>query len=373
MADQLKVLWKYRFWVLLPVAVLLPLASYRSVSNLRANVQQRTTKINNLKKQLDTLAKSEQPNRSWTERVKELQGLLSQDVQVAWQQLYERQKNFLRWPRHDQYDFEREIGFRDPKNPDATKLVPVQILNAYRDTYPKYLEETWLLADPLDPEAPKKSKGLVRFPKALVFDPNNGFYWDFKGRTPTVPEIWAAQEDAWFFRAIVLAIAEANKGSQSWTDSPIKAVVQLVMGSRAVDDSFAKAGKQLQPRDVPVSLEASSGSAAGGSARVAGYYAQKTDQFKTVPVYLNLFLDQRKLWQVLASLPTAPMPLEIKQLNLARVQRAETRTGAEGQADRGALKGRREDEQYHMVQLELWGEIYLYLSPPKQGASVSAP
>ncbi len=361
--DQLKVVWKYRFWVFVPVAVLVPFIGYGAIGRIAENVQQRESEIQSLYNQLNS--QSDLRNPQWVREVDRLREELNAQVSEAWRILYERQKDFFVWPKYKgpegEYDFAVEIGAHDPA--DTSTVVPVQVLNAYRRVYPQMMREIWLLAEP---RQARDSKQLVDFPPGLILDPKLPFYWDFGSRTPTLQEIFLAQEDAWYVKSLVLAIREVNKGAKEWKESPIKAVLAFDIGPSAVDESFQASGKQLQSRELEAQLSGGTTSTTSSS-KTTGYYAQKTEQFVTVPVYLRVLVDQRKLWDVLAGLSNAPMPVEIKQVELlARPQRPpEEREVVRGQtAGTTQITGRREDEYYHMVQVDIWGELYRYLPPP---------
>ncbi len=363
--DQLKQIWEYRFWIAVVLAVLVPLIGYGNISGLSDQVAQRESQLNNLVTQLNGLSSATNPNPSWVRQVDALRGELSKQVEEAWRVLYERQKPFFVWPKTDEYDFAVEIGSLDPK--DQNVQVPIVVLNAYRDVYPEQMREIWRLAEPRqDPD----TKQLVDFPFDLVRD--SPLYWNFGAETPTLQEIWLAQEDAWFLKSLVVAIAAANKNADSWRDAPLKQVVQFALGPGAVDDSFAKSGKSLLPRDLQLPGE-SSGTTTSTSQNEGGFYAEKTEQFVSVPAYLKIRIDQRKMWWVLAALSNAPMPLEIKQV---KFQALRWRSPEEEQARKSevVIRGRREDAFYHMVELDVWGVLYRYLPPPgsDQPSSTSA-
>ncbi len=355
--DQLKQIWQYRFWIAVALAVLIPLVGYGNISSLSEQVQQRESQLNNLVTQLNGLSSATNPNPSWVREVDGLREQLRKQVDEAWRVLYERQKPFFVWPKTEQYDFAVEIGSLDPK--DTNVQVPIVVLNAYRDTYPEQMREIWRLAEPRqDPD----TKQLVDFPFELIT--NSPLYWDFGDRTPSLQEIWLAQEDAWFLKSLVVAIAATNRGAQSWRDAPLKQVVQFALGPAAVDDSFAKSGKSLQPRDLQLSTQQTTTSTTSSSSNEqGGFYVEKTEQFVSVPAYLKIRIDQRKIWWVLASLSNAPMPLEIKQI---KFQALRLRSPEEEQARKSevVIRGRREDAFYHMVELDVWGVIYRYLPPP---------
>lgn len=365
--DQLKVVWKYRFWLFVAVAVFIPLIGYGGIKRLAEDVQQRESAIQSLYNQLTS--QSELRNARWVREVESLRQELEQSVGKAWRLLYERQKDFFVWPKYSgptgEFDFAIEIGSRDPN--DTSTPVPIQVLNAYREVYPRMMREIWLLAEP---RGVRGSKELVDFAPGLILDPNRPFYWDFGNRTPTVPEIFLAQEDAWYVKSLVVAIREVNKAAEKWEESPIKAVLAFELGPTAVDESFEASGRQLQPRDLEAQMASGTTTTTSSSTTPSGYYAQKTEQFVTVPVYLRLVVDQRKLWHVLSGLSNAPMPIEIKQVELVATpqrppEERQVAAGATGGAPQ--VRGRREDEYYHMVQLDVWGELYRYLPPPGYG------
>lgn len=201
--DQLKKVLKYQFWILLGVAIILPLVGWvMARSGLVAEAASRQDKLKGLMGQLT--AGPEDPNGDWEKGLGAINSVQVTEVRAAWETMYDRQKPLMTWPKN----------FTSAADPSKATLTDQEV---FRTTYSRELTEVWKVVRPieLDPMT-----GVTSFPDPQAGLPNSASDWETQPPTPA--QIIAAQEDLWLLKALLTAIDEVNKDATSQIDAPVK-------------------------------------------------------------------------------------------------------------------------------------------------------
>lgn len=283
---------KHSFWIISGLILLLAsIVFYLTKSSLDQAITTRIgslessfSKINQVKSKVST-----HPNdASHKEMEKRLDGL-KRDVEQAWTFQYERQKEFLTWPKeafsqaktHEIFDslrpFEKRVPFPLPeKAPEPLG----QITLNDRDVYRKYIApefeklsgrigSSWkfkLDSAAMNPAAggfsPPMGTGsfappgmggttagaalagdlrdLVRWSEASQKELATAVLpWFGQPKPPTIHEIYYAQEDIWLLRGIMDIIAQTNIEAKENFQAVVKEIEWIRMGSKASRDAGA--------------------------------------------------------------------------------------------------------------------------------------
>jgi hypothetical protein len=282
---------KHSFWIITGLILILASAVfYLTKSSLDQAITSRISalessfgKINQVKSKVPT-----QPNeKSHVEMEKRLDGL-KRDVEQAWQFQYERQKEFLTWPRdafnlaktHEIFDglrpFEKLVPFPLPEKPAA----PLdQVTERDRDVYRKYIApefpalasrigSSWkykLDAASMAPSGgfappggsgsfappgmggssgstaaanPEGERDLVRWEEASQKELATAVLpWFSNVKPPSIHEIYYAQEDIWVLRGLMDIIAQTNADAKENFQAIVKEIEWIRMGSKASRDA----------------------------------------------------------------------------------------------------------------------------------------
>jgi hypothetical protein len=205
--DQLKQVLKYQFWILLGVALILPLVGWAMTSSgMQAEA---TARADVLKKLNDSLtAGPTDPNNEWTDGLTVINTEQEKQKDLAWRALHELQAPFHVWPAN---------------MPDD----PAKIDTMHQDIYKRtgYISEIERIRKIVKPVDEDWQGGLLRFPDELLPPLEEG--WKFS--LPSRAEIESAQEDIWLYTALLSAIARVNGEAVSVYDAPIREIVELML------------------------------------------------------------------------------------------------------------------------------------------------
>src|SRR5262245_27471436 len=97
--EQLKIAWIYRFWIIIGIVALMPIIGFFvDTRKLSKNAQARANFLKSTEDSLQKAAAGPNPNDNWVKGVSELKEARSQQVDVAWIDLYKRQAQLKTWP-----------------------------------------------------------------------------------------------------------------------------------------------------------------------------------------------------------------------------------------------------------------------------------
>lgn len=207
--DKLKKFQPYQFWALLAVAVILPLVGwFMARSGFIAQAEAREKELASLVGSLSFSA--EDPNQDWEKGLNELNSVQEKQVRIAWQQLYDAQKERMVWPK--------TVG-QDPAKFELKEQ------NYYRNLYPPEIERLWKIPNPVVQNQDGTLTGLVEFPFEII--PRFDALWEGESRAPKIKEMMDAQEDIWLLTTLLKSIARVNESATSRYDAPVR-LIQVI-------------------------------------------------------------------------------------------------------------------------------------------------
>jgi hypothetical protein len=411
--DKVKVflgyLGKYHFWVLCGLAVLLGTFGWmKARGSLSAEFETNKSTVTGKFDSLSTIQSSPNPpNDEWTEAISGLTKQEQKEVEATWNAVYDEQKKVLAWP---------EVMGGEFKGWMTTQPATADIPELYRSNYrtevlrtefPKLAEIVQaapLGADarsaaptpdaagkPATPDASSGTAAAAPWPVRVRWENQDAVEksLQFEGNgVPTSLEVRLRQEDYWVYQALLSIIRKTNDGAPHVPF--IKVIEDLRIGAKAAD-LYTK-GMQPGHIDKIAAAGGDGGDGGGAPAEVVmdtseggpapppdqGRYLQKdgtalpagsaqNEQFKRLPVYLKLVMDQREINRLLTECANYPLPVEVRQLRMtsgAAAASSAGRPGGNAQSPAAPKPGEAYD-----VTVEISGIIYLFNPPAKLGSS----
>jgi hypothetical protein len=276
--EYLKIAIKYRFWIIVGIAAILPLVGYVVEAGA---IEKKTTEKTGAIKTADQGVKGFQngnlPVPRWTELTQQKTQVLTEDVTKSWHKLYERQAPLLDWPKDVEANF-KAWGDAWPKDVDANKI-QLEIMT-YTQVYEPYVDAVYKSFHPWDPET---GEGIVVAPpkeillRPAIFDSTH---------PPTLGKVHVAQKRLWIQRTLLDVIRGVNEkaGAKDWDTAWIKKISGLEVASAiAQDQKSAAKGEPLESPPEPTNPSApaapttaaapASGGGGGGQPGDASSYA----------------------------------------------------------------------------------------------------
>jgi hypothetical protein len=251
--DQVKVYLgvakKHHFWILAVIVVIVSIVVWMmAASSLAARYTADKQAIDAAKKGLEETQRSpELANPLFTKKVDDLHDNLKKEVFAAWEKLYQRQAELLKWPDLD-------VGGDTPYN-IGLRLKPTDdIPSNYRSIYNEaVLVDQWKrLFDQLRirrPVAPEKdedsedqpvagiSSGPINYEGVIVWDEElrqaiiDRYYTD---GVPSSAKLRLAQEDYWLFQSLIWIINNVNGDASDPLKAKIKEIQDLDVAQWAI-------------------------------------------------------------------------------------------------------------------------------------------
>jgi hypothetical protein len=370
--DKVKViighLTKYHFWVLWVLLLCIGLVSWFSASgSLTDQFEKFKADINTEKTNMESVVGTpSHPNLTVIEGMQAQADELRKQVYLLWRDLYTQQrKAVLTWPDALGSDFidmidRRKFGDR----------IDVQYLELYRDYVRERFQE---LPDIIGAEkivdvgaASGPGRGVDRGPPRggeggvdpmeqetfLVEWRNQGelqekLVWE---TTPSSVKVWVTQEDLWVYETLLNIIAAVNENAAPHTVK-ISVIERLSVGQQAADDASTSgrvamlagaAGEDAErggrppaggppvggPRRRGEAIDPKALAAAEDAALTDGRYLNKeglpltgeekpeVEEYKRIPILLELQMDYLQLPKLLAECANAPLPVEVNQIRV---------------------------------------------------------
>lgn len=211
--DKVKQILKHQFWILLVIALILPLVGWSlATSGLVSEAAARTEA---LKKLNDSLKVGpDDPNNTWEQALQVINQEQGKQAQIAQEVLYKHQSEFMVWPD------------RMPSDP---ALINSNHQEFARTSYRDWVEQVRQVVKPYDENS---ESGLVEYSEDLLPRPD---LEEWVSQAPTVKQIQAAQEDLWLLTSMLKAIASVNNEATTRFDAPIRRIEELYLrgGSKA--------------------------------------------------------------------------------------------------------------------------------------------
>lgn len=406
--DQVKAilsqLQKHHFWLLSVIAMIAAFVGWfmatRSLSAAyEANKGTVNGKFNALQGILST---DKPPNAAWGDGIGKLTTKEKEAVRIAWEKVYNEQKQHLEWPPELGDKF---LNFVKNNPPEA--LIPKDLCALYQDRiikseFPRLL--AIIEARPHNVKAPlpdgRAKPGEQAPPAAKVEEAK--VVWDSGSQqeaekmlnfqtVPSSAEVRQAQEDIWVYKAVLNVIRNMNKDTYV---GRVRRIQDISIGQKAAGSyqagltgvhvehmkSAAAAGGEAAAAAAPAPPPAEGEAAAkpidegrylDAEGKVAPPGQAATQQFKRMPVFLKLTMDQREINRFLVECSNSPLLIEVTQLRINPSQGHSSSSSKSAAAPGGQSAGGRapgspptESESYE-VPVEIAGIIYIYNPPDK--------
>ena len=349
--DQIKeflnLALKYRFWIAIGVATLLPLIGYfLTAGSLQEEETRATTGIKSDFEAVKKYSSNPTPvNKEYQPLVKQETSILKRDVDTAWRKLYERQEPLLTWPEDVSKDF-TTWGRAWPK--ELAPNVVRDTIMSYIETYEPYWRDVYKTFKPFDSET---GEGIVAAPPAEVLLRPAGFDVN---KPPTLGKVWNAQEKLWVQRTVLEVIAKVNEkaGAKDWLSATIKQILELeVANDKALDEKSVAQGTEFaeleeieDPNAAPRAEEGAGGTAndlmaamggrgpgsagamGGGMGGTGGKLGEpdvvkyitdaKATQVYIAPIYLKVYCEQSAIPNLITEFSNSPMNIQVKQVSI---------------------------------------------------------
>jgi hypothetical protein len=402
--DKVKVflgyLKKYHFWLLCGLAMLLSLIGWMKGRNtLSAEYDANKSTITGKFTSLDAIRNTEfPPNEQWKEGISKLSQEERTIVGNAWEKVFKEQKATLKWPDFLGPEFIKWIDTHPP-----TDTIPAQYCRIYQNyiqkEFPRLLEIVDAAPASNDKRTDAPAADATRIYKVV---------WDSSSQAeiqkrlemleePTSLEVRVAQEDLWVYGALLNIIRATNEGAQY--TSRVKKITRMLIGRDAAEE-YAKgmkgghierlaaagggdAGAEPDPAALVAPPEPTEPGAATKPAPDEGRYVDHKEgtkvppdeararQFKCMPIYMKLEIDQREITRLLTECANSRLPVEVRQLRINPENTAKSRSATSPSTPGSNKPGTETSVESMDVTIEVNGIIYIY-NPPDP-AKLGAP
>jgi hypothetical protein len=207
--DQLKKVLKFRFWILLGIALILPVVGwFMATSGLVSEAEGRTKSLKDLTDKLKVT--TDDPNKDWETGLEAINVLQAEQPKFAQVELYKRQVPLMIWP---------------PEMPNDPAKIQPKHQEFYRTGYAKLVEEVRKVVKPYDEES---QTGLIDYDEGLLPRPDRA---EWVSSAPSIAQIVAAQEDIWLLSSILAQIAAVNEDEEARNqfEAPIRQIIELYL------------------------------------------------------------------------------------------------------------------------------------------------
>jgi len=412
--DKVKIflekLKKHHFWVICITVLMTALVGWYSASAaLSSQFTTNSTKIKGEFGELDTVANNDkQRNESTTETVVKKTDEQKGTVLSVWEKAYNEQKtDVLKWPA--------VVSKLD-------NMGPTEEIDSYtRELYRNFLDDEFprlvktVGARTAEEEEKEKSAAKVAIPKragdekavaAQAAPKKYKVVWDSANREqirkglqfaslPSTQEMRRTQEDLWVYTALVKIVEAVNKDAKQHYQAPIKRIAEIAIAGNAakhfadgvssnrifrptVTPAANTTGQVPTTPLAPVAAVATAAGAVTGSERYVDAQgrpladgAPMPIEFKRIPVYMKLFMDQREVPSLLMECANSSLPVEVRQLRINPSKGGAV--GGRGAAAGGAGRENQDvDASKWDLMVELHGIVYIYNPPDENKIGVEA-
>ena len=393
--EYLEVLKKHHFWLLLVIAIGAGIVAYRSgASTFSATYSSRKSSIEGKFSDVSRVASTpNHPNQTFIDGIEKLHDEEKQLTLAAWQTLYEKQGEVLRWPEQ----------FRSIENlPDNAEIDAndrYAYMNYARDQLPRLLDIVKVRHKEtiVDENGDEKEveRGLVEWDEQSRSELERLFEWD---RQPTTKRVRYTQEALWVYEALLEIIAKTNAGATAFYNAPIKEILELQIAQAASQpvqsdvELYSPSGSgPPEPRGSSSSAPTVPGPDATDEELGEGRYVDsqgnpiaatqaETGEFKLMPIRMKLVMDQRKIPDLLANCANSELTVEVRRVRInpdVKPQQGPqggvtSRSRSTGMSSgRGQASASGDVEDPYDVTVELYGLIYIYNRPDRQRLGIA--
>ncbi len=185
---------KYRFWILVGVAALLPMIAYFTASgSLKAETQSKAKAIEDADKKVKQYATPGIPNASYKTVVEEKTQTVGKDIDASWKVLYDRQAPLLSWPTPSSRRNSAH-GAASGRTPRGRHQQLQDAILEYVQAFEAYVDRVYAVFKPFNSE---DGTGIVAAPSRddLLLPPLFS-----ETDLPELGVVWATQERLWLQR-----------------------------------------------------------------------------------------------------------------------------------------------------------------------------
>ena len=328
--DFLKQCVKYRFWIAFGVSLLLPMIGYFVGSGaINAKTKAEEGVINAAKTDVSKYASGTIVNGQYQPEAAKKKDVLTQDVDTTWRKLFATQEPLLRWPGVVEENF-RKWGRKYPNDVDAGYVQ--RAINDYTIAYPEFVSQIYTIFKPFNFE---DGSGIVVAPAEAALITPAQFSID---ALPEFGKVRAEQERLWVVTALLDVVAKVNAsvGAKDWDGAAIKQLNLVEVGAPTDQDqkSLAKGdelvpAEDLKPEGAPAEAAPPSeagmpgmpgmkGGGARGASDIVYYLKTEGQQYKILPIKMNVLVEQSRLQDFLVGLENSPMSIQVMEFELAK-------------------------------------------------------
>jgi hypothetical protein len=409
--DKLRVILeyvrKYHFWLLCVVAIVASLVGWMMARGTLSDEYNKGKSA--IVGKFDALKQVEQiefpPNSTWKEGLDKLTVAERQKVKTAWQTVYDEQQKVLEWPASMGPKF-KDVVTKWIAKPDVE--FDGNVRTAYRDgvvkqefpKLPAIVDAKMENEDDKNPQPAGRADATARTDAAAAAAPSRQYkvVWDAESQKkvknslemsdegePTSFEVALKLEDLWVYKALLNLIRLTNENSQY--TSRVKHINGLLIGVEAAKrfqdgmkpgkiaraqppggenaDPGAQQAQQQPSEESKVKPAPDEGRYVSIDGAPLGTGVAQKEQFKRMPIYLELKMDQREIPRLLTECANSPLPVEVRQL---RINPKADESGAGPKAPAGGPGGGNAgpsptDADVFDVTVEIHGIIYIF-NPP---------
>lgn len=263
--DQLKIALEHKFWILAGLAILLPpIGWWAATDNLAKETSDRNSHIAATEKRIPDPAKSQFPNEKWIDGAVAIDRELTASVIQSQQHLFDHQKSVMMFPPVVQNALDKcKLKYR-------AKAAPTRdFLNAKEFFVGQYLEDWKSAVDVVKPFKFETGEGLVLVPDDQTSDSSaiTKHYeveqWH-QSLGFTDDQMWDVQEDIWFLRSLMEAIARVNRGTTEIGNARIKKINKAILRGGDVTDLANRRAGKASATSAASGASSKSGAMSGG-------------------------------------------------------------------------------------------------------------
>jgi len=219
--DKLKPLIVHKFWIILFIALLLPVVGWSmATGSLAKEIDERKTAID--KAFTDAQVPANPPNETWSSALQQINKEKDNFIGQSQKYLWDKQKSLFVWPA-DIAPLMKDTPYRG-----EISRVP---RNLYRSAYKFEILRAHKLAHPF---SLRDGTGTVDINPNVI--PHVALD-KWQTLPPTSQEMWDAQEDVWLVSSILEAIARVNKGAANISESAVRQISVLELRGGTVGDT----------------------------------------------------------------------------------------------------------------------------------------
>jgi hypothetical protein len=359
--DQLKLALEHKFWILAGLAILLPpIGWWAATDNLATETASRTKTIDGYDRRIPDSKNA--PNVMWIEGAKQIDREVTVSVAQSQERLFDHQKSEMTFPKVVAEALAQcKVKYRGDGGPTQ------EFLDAKDFFVHSYAEDWKNVVNLIRPYKMSTGDGLVlisgdstqqevlpitRHGEVEQWRQSLGF---------TAAQMWDVQEDIWFLRSLMQAIAKVNQGATEIGNARIKKLNEIrLRGGDLADLANRQSGKSTSnnPNGVatprPGGMQVSYGGGRGsGSSQESSYkppkafdpddifgddggksnvvdtrsrrdrdavagdvkrWVDKSDKWRKRGFVLKLVMDEREIPTLLTALSESAFPVEIRHV-----------------------------------------------------------